>query len=61
MIILALAIAFWVNYAVSTWPESEKEKNKSWQLALGIQLIPGGFLFAMIWCKSRPEHNFGPN
>ncbi|KAK7424173.1 hypothetical protein QQZ08_008779 [Neonectria magnoliae] len=40
MIILALAIAFWVNYAVSLWPSQDPDNNKSWQLALGVQLIP---------------------
>lgn len=55
MIITALAIAFWTNYGVSLWPDSELHKNKAWQLALGIQLIPGGFLFALIWCKWRFE------
>ncbi|KAK1658383.1 quinate permease [Colletotrichum godetiae] len=49
MIILALAIAFWVNYAVSLWPNQDPDNNKAWQLALGIQLIPGFFLFALIW------------
>ncbi|OHF00638.1 quinate permease [Colletotrichum orchidophilum] len=49
MIILALAIAFWVNYAVSLWPNQDPNNNKAWQLALGIQLIPGFFLFALIW------------
>ncbi|KAK2016994.1 quinate permease [Colletotrichum eremochloae] len=49
MIILALALAFWVNYAVSLWSEKDLNDNKSWQLALGIQLIPGFFLFVLIW------------
>ncbi|KAF5510857.1 putative quinate permease [Colletotrichum sp. SAR 10_70] len=49
MIILALAIAFWVNYAVSLWPNQDPNNNKAWQLALGIQLIPGFFLFVLIW------------
>ncbi|KAK1633322.1 general substrate transporter [Colletotrichum phormii] len=49
MIILALAIAFWVNYAVSLWPNQDPDNNKALQLALGIQLIPGFFLFALIW------------
>jgi hypothetical protein len=50
MIILALALAFWTNYAVSLWPEDPLNYTQ-WQLALGIQLIPGGFLFFLIWCK----------
>ncbi|KAK2050039.1 quinate permease, partial [Colletotrichum somersetense] len=49
MIILALVVAFWVNYAVSLWPEKDLNDNKSWQLALGVQLIPGFFLFILIW------------
>ncbi|KAH6880523.1 quinate permease [Thelonectria olida] len=49
MIILALAIAFWVNYAVSRWPNQDPDNNLSWQLGLGIQLIPGFFLFVLIW------------
>lgn len=53
MIITALAIAFWTNYGISLWPESERSKNKAWQVALGTQLIPGGFLFILIWCMFR--------
>ncbi|KAM0273625.1 hypothetical protein ACHAQH_008219 [Verticillium albo-atrum] len=49
MIVLALCLAFWVNYAVSLWPELNPNDNKSWQLALGVQLIPGFFLFCLIW------------
>ncbi|TDZ35031.1 putative quinate permease [Colletotrichum spinosum] len=49
MIILALALAFWVNYAISLWPNHDPDDNKAWQLALGIQLIPGFFLFVLIW------------
>ncbi|KAH7120523.1 quinate permease [Dactylonectria macrodidyma] len=49
MIIMALAVAFWINYGVSTWPNKGPNNNKAWQLALGIQLIPGFFLFALIW------------
>ncbi|KAH8672421.1 quinate permease [Ilyonectria robusta] len=49
MIIFALAVAFWINYAVSTWKNQDPNDNKSWQLALGVQLIPGFFLFALIW------------
>ncbi|KAF4899856.1 Quinate permease [Colletotrichum viniferum] len=53
MIILALAIAFWVNYAVSLWPNQDPNNNKAWQLALGIQLIPGFFLFVLIWLTAK--------
>ncbi|EGY16095.1 quinate permease [Verticillium dahliae VdLs.17] len=49
MIVLALCLAFWVNYGVSLWPEQNPNDNTSWQLALGIQLIPGFFLFCLIW------------
>ncbi|KAM0323874.1 hypothetical protein ACHAQA_008455 [Verticillium albo-atrum] len=49
MIVLALCLAFWVNYAVSLWPKQDPNDNTSWQLALGIQLIPGFFLFCLIW------------
>ncbi|KAK1977672.1 quinate permease [Colletotrichum cereale] len=47
MIILALVVAFWLN--CNLWPEKDLSDNKSWQLALGIQLIPGFFLFVLIW------------
>ena len=50
MIVLALALAFWINYGISLWPESRFNSNMSWQLSLGIQLIPGGFMVTMIWC-----------
>ncbi|WQF82164.1 Putative major facilitator, sugar transporter, major facilitator superfamily [Colletotrichum destructivum] len=49
MIILALALAFWTNYAVSLWSKEDLNDNKAWQLALGVQLIPGFFLFVSIW------------
>lgn len=57
MIVLALALAFWINYGISLWPESQFNSNKSWQLSLGIQLIPGGFMAVMIWCQCprRPQ------
>ena len=45
MIILALSLAFWVNYGVSKWAEGS---NLQWKLALGIQLIPGGLMFFMM-------------
>jgi hypothetical protein len=43
------SLAFWINYAVSLWPTSS---NLQWKLALGIQIIPGGFMFLMMFCKS---------
>lgn len=55
MIVLALALAFWINYGISRWPRAEFLTDKSWQLSLGIQLIPGGFMAVMIWCKCNPE------
>ncbi|KAK2052462.1 hypothetical protein LY76DRAFT_620560 [Colletotrichum caudatum] len=37
MIIPALAVAFWVIYAVRLWPEKDlNNNNKSWQLALSL-------------------------
>jgi hypothetical protein len=51
MIITALALAFWINYGISLWPESKFMSDMSWQLSLGIQMIPGGFMAIMIWCK----------
>lgn len=51
MIITALALAFWINYGVSLWPAAKFNTNLSWQLSLGIQMIPGGLMAIMIWCK----------
>ncbi|KAL1843345.1 hypothetical protein VTK73DRAFT_2869 [Phialemonium thermophilum] len=45
-IILALSLAFWTNYGVSLW---DRSSNLQWKLALGIQLIPGGLMFLMMW------------
>ncbi|OAA63766.1 quinate permease [Niveomyces insectorum RCEF 264] len=45
-IILALSLAFWTNYGVSLW---SKSSNLQWKLALGIQIIPGGFMFIMLF------------
>lgn len=49
MIVLALALAFWINYGISRWPVARFQSDMSWQLSLGIQLIPGGFVAIMIW------------
>lgn len=49
MIVLALALAFWINYGISLWPERHFNQDKSWQLSLGIAMIPNGFMFIMIW------------
>lgn len=43
------SLAFWTNYGVALWPV---ESDLQWKLALAIQIIPGGFMFIMIWCKS---------
>lgn len=51
MIITALSLAFWINYGISLWPTKMYHNNMSWQLSLGIQMIPGGFMAIMIWCK----------
>ena len=59
MIIIALALAVWTNYAVSRWPQ-DPDNNMQWQLALGIQLIPGGFQFLLIWCTYQPSISPGP-
>ncbi|KAH8658356.1 quinate permease [Xylariales sp. PMI_506] len=45
-IILALALAYWVNYGVSLWTH---ESNTQWQLALGIQIIPGFMMFSTMF------------
>ncbi|GIZ41885.1 hypothetical protein CKM354_000517400 [Cercospora kikuchii] len=48
-IIVALMIAFWVNYGVSLWSGPNIEYNTSqWQTAMSIQLIPGGFMCLMV-------------
>ncbi|KAF2246991.1 quinate permease [Trematosphaeria pertusa] len=48
MIITALSLAFWVNYGVSKWQNVSITDNLQWKLALGIQVIPGGFMFLML-------------
>lgn len=48
MIITALSLAFWVNYGVSKWKNVDVNDNLQWKLALGIQLIPGGFMLLML-------------
>lgn len=49
MIVLALALAFWINYGISLWPERHFNQDKSWQLSLGIAMIPNFAMFVMIW------------
>lgn len=44
MIVTALSLAFWTNYGVSKWKNVNITDNTQWMLALGIQLIPGGFV-----------------
>lgn len=36
MIILALSLAFWINYGVSRWSNVPKTDNLQWQLSLGF-------------------------
>lgn len=45
MIVMSLALAFWVNYGVSLWNDSS---NAQWRTAMGIQLIPGALMCMMI-------------
>ncbi|KAF7195407.1 putative quinate permease [Pseudocercospora fuligena] len=47
MIILSLALAFWINYCVSLWHNAE-HNDTQWRLAMGIQLIPGAMMCLMI-------------
>ncbi|KAF2180423.1 H(+)/hexose cotransporter 1 [Zopfia rhizophila CBS 207.26] len=48
MIITALSLAFWTNYGVSRWKNVKETDYLQWKLALGIQLIPGAFMFCML-------------
>lgn len=51
MIILALSLAFWINYGVSKWnSDTIHLNNLQWKLSMSIQIIPGGFMFLMMWC-----------
>lgn len=54
MIILALALAFWINYGVSKWKGNQEDNNLQWKLAMAIQIIPGGFMFVMMFCQLLP-------
>lgn len=48
-IILCLALAFWINYAVAQWNyDKANPSNGQWQTSLGIQLIPGVIFIVMI-------------
>ncbi|KAK7707717.1 hypothetical protein SLS57_009232 [Botryosphaeria dothidea] len=50
MIIFALSLAFWINFAVSKWSGKGIEHNNlQWKLSMSIQIIPGGFMFLMMW------------
>lgn len=52
MIILALCLAFWINYGVSRRPQEGIENNNAqWRVSLAIQIIPGGIMFLMMLCK----------
>ncbi|KAF2792257.1 H(+)/hexose cotransporter 1 [Melanomma pulvis-pyrius CBS 109.77] len=56
MIITALSLAFWTNYAVSRWNNVAVTDNLQWKLALGIQIIPGGFMLLMLpWVVETPR------
>jgi MFS family permease len=50
MIIAALSLAFWVNYGVSRWGGDQTRDNLQWKLAMAIQIVPGGFMFLMMFC-----------
>lgn len=48
-IIFSLALAFWVNFAVSKWTGPDlKFDNTEWRTALAVQLIPGSLMVLMI-------------
>ncbi|KAH7014717.1 quinate permease [Macrophomina phaseolina] len=50
MIVFALSLAFWINFAVSKWSSDGIERNNlQWKLSMSIQIIPGGFMFLMMW------------
>ena len=49
MIILSLCLAFWVNYGVSRWGGDQTHNNFQWKMAMAIQIIPGGFMFLMMF------------
>ncbi|KAL4889023.1 hypothetical protein BDV59DRAFT_210573 [Aspergillus ambiguus] len=58
MILLALMLAFWVNYGVSLWSYPGVEHDhKQWRTAMGIQLIPGALMCLMIpWVPETPRY-----
>ena len=48
-IIVALALAFWINYAVERWKYvAGSNDNGQWQMSLGVQLIPGAIFVVLI-------------
>lgn len=47
MIILSLALAFWINYGVSLWKGHEHD-DRQWRTAMGIQIIPGALMCLMV-------------
>lgn len=49
MIVMSLCLAFWVNYGVGRWKGNQSENNLQWKLAMAIQIIPGGFMFLMMF------------
>ncbi|GAB1217627.1 hypothetical protein ATERTT37_006866 [Aspergillus terreus] len=58
MILMALMLAFWVNYGVSLWSYPGVEHDhRQWRTAMGIQLIPGGLMCLMIpWVPETPRY-----
>jgi MFS family permease len=51
MVITALSVAFWTNYGVGKWKGDQTHNYLQWKLALAIQIIPGGFMFIMLFCR----------
>ena len=41
-------LAFFINYGVSLWPGDNIDNPKQWQIAMSIQIIPGGCMCIMI-------------
>lgn len=49
MIVIALMLAFWVNYAVSKWDKPDLYlDNSQWRVAMGIQIAPAFFTWSLI-------------
>lgn len=55
VLLISLSLAFWINYGVSTWKDTTS--NRQWRIPMGIQMIPGGFLFiGMLFQKESPRY-----